>query len=155
MSAQRKLGQTIPGPVKVLPELAFDMLEGKPVPAGLGKTHMPVKVLQPLSFDMQSADMQSAQETPILQLTIAFHPNATAAQIGRDCHQLHVVLSGKGLLPIDCPNDLASGNGDVRLAFQPLDMAHARERIEPMIAAIEAAVRDLQSIRTCEARLAA
>ena len=52
MSAQPEFGQTLPGPVKVLPELAFDMLAGQPIPAGLGKTHMPVKVLQPLSFDM-------------------------------------------------------------------------------------------------------
>src|SRR5262245_3372849 len=114
MSADPKFGRAVPEPVNVLPELTFDMLEGKPIPQGLGKTHTPVNVLPPLSFAMPAR-----QPAPVLQLTIAFRPDATAAQIGRDYHHLFVLLNerdlaqgGSGLQPVAVANDSISPNGE-------------------------------------------
>src|SRR5207237_1166 len=92
MSASPKFGRAVPESANPLPELTLDMLEGQPIPAGLGKTHAPVNVLPPLSFAMPAG-----QPTPVLQLTIAFSNDATAAQIGRDYHRLFVLLNEQDL----------------------------------------------------------
>src|SRR5438876_882511 len=105
MSHNSKFGRAVPQRATILPELALDMLDGKAVPPGLGKTHTPVTVLPPLPFDMLAE-----QATPILQLTVTFRADVTAAQIGRDYHRLYVLLNeqdlaygGRGLRPMHSP----------------------------------------------------
>jgi hypothetical protein len=52
MATHRELGRAAPERVHALPELSFDMFEGQPAPAALGKTATPVAVLPELAFDM-------------------------------------------------------------------------------------------------------
>src|SRR5262245_61017378 len=138
MSAEPKYGRAAPESVNVLPELTLDMLEGKPIPPGLGKTHTPVNVLPPLSFAMPAE-----KPLPVLQLTIAFRPEATAAQIGRDYHRLFVLLNeqdlaqgGSGLQPVEVVNEAISARGEVQLAFRPIDPNNAARRLAKLIETI-------------------
>ncbi len=56
MTPNPKYGQTEPAPVHVLPELAFDLSEGHPLPANLGKTEVPVVFHPELAFDLSAAE---------------------------------------------------------------------------------------------------
>ena len=49
-----------PVPVKVLPELAFDMSEGQPLAPCPGKTSSPVNIMPELVFDIGSAEPEPA-----------------------------------------------------------------------------------------------
>ena len=157
MNTSPKLGRAVPEVVNVAPELTFDMLAGRPTPTGLGKAHNRVNVLQPLSLDMLAE-----RGTPVLRLTIAFRSDATAAQIGRDYHRLYVLLNehdlahgGAGLRPVENPSESPSSNGEVQLAFRPLDPTNAAKRLEIVVAAIQSVASQLQSIHACKARIAA
>lgn len=146
MSADPKFGRTVPESVNGLPELTLDMLAGKSIPPGLGKSHAPVNVLPPLSFAMPAR-----QPVPVLQLLIAFRPDATPAQIGRDYHRLFVSLNaydlaqgGSGLQPMEVANDTISSEGEVPLAFRPIDPHNALPRLAKLIETIEEVLHELK-----------
>ncbi len=68
MNPNREYGQTEPAPVHVLPELAFDLSEGQPLPLKLGLTEVPVVVLPEVAFDLLP------RPVPPLQLTVSLRP---------------------------------------------------------------------------------
>ncbi|MCI0381216.1 MAG: hypothetical protein L0215_26830 [Gemmataceae bacterium] len=157
MSTDPKLVPALPEAVNVLPELTFDMLAGQRNPEALGKTHTPVNVLQSMTLDVLSE-----RGRPVLQLMIAFRPEATAAQIGRDYHRLYVLLNeydlaqgGSGLRPIENASEGISGNDEVQLEFWPIDPSNAAQRFETMIGTIESVTSEFESIRACKIRVAA
>lgn len=62
MTPHRKCGQTAPAPVTILPALAIDMSDGKPLPANLGKTEVPVTVIEGPTLDLGAEVFHGAAE---------------------------------------------------------------------------------------------
>jgi hypothetical protein len=52
MSPDEEYGKSKPAPVRILPPVELDFLAGQPVPPGLGKTHVPVRLLPPLTGEL-------------------------------------------------------------------------------------------------------
>ena len=137
MDPKRNFGQS-EAAVVVLPDLAFDLAEGKPLPgpAQLGKADMPVRVLEELAFDLQSL--------PVLQVTVQVRAEATPTQIGYDLYRLYVALNqldlslnGHGLTP-DEATPLATSNGSCTVTFRPNRPEGAAQRFAQMADLINA-----------------
>src|SRR5436305_2031607 len=130
MTPDRKYGKAELGPINILPELTWDMFEGKPIPPGLGKTETPVTVLPEMACDFASEDT-----TPVLQLSVCLRPEAIPVQIALDLfrlyaavHQLELSLGGRGLIPSGHANGTPAGTS-LSVTFKPTDPTGAADRL--------------------------
>jgi hypothetical protein len=135
MESKQNFSKVEAVPIHVLPDLPFDLSDGKPLPQGLGTTDVPVVVLPELAFDLQAV--------PVLQVTV--RPEATPVQIGYDLYRLYLALnqldlslSGNGLLP-DEDTPRKTTNGSCTLTFKPNRPEGAAQRFVQMAKLINAA----------------
>jgi hypothetical protein len=70
MTPDRKYGKTAPAPVTILPASEIDMSDGKPLPANLGKTEVPVTVIEGPTLDFGPEMFHGAAE-PLRQTPLA------------------------------------------------------------------------------------
>jgi hypothetical protein len=141
MTPDQEYGRTAPAPVHVLPELTFDLAEGRPLPATLGKTTAPVHVLPELAFDLRPGE-----PGPVLQLTVSLRPGATPGEVALDLFRLYRVLNqlelsqrGGGLIPVDALCDVTPTDGTIRVTFRTADPDGAAERLTKLVSAINGA----------------
>lgn len=100
MHNKQRFGRTQAAPLRVLEPLVFDFSKGRPLPPGLGKTHVPVHILPQLAGEMEAL--------PLVRLTLWLRPGATPGGVGADLFALWNTLdhidrqqNGAGLRPAD------------------------------------------------------
>jgi hypothetical protein len=154
MTLNPKYSRTELAPVTILSELAIDMSEGQPVPTSLGKTEVPVCVIQGPTLDFDPT-------VPALQLCLTLRPGATPERVAVDLFRLcaaairlEVSQGGTGLLPGEISYDEPSCNGSLRMTFKPSDARGAAERLAGVVIAIHGA-QDYPSFQCCEAKIIA
>jgi hypothetical protein len=154
MTVNRKYGRTELAPVTTLPELAIDMSEGQPVPTNLGKTEVPVCVIQGPTLDFEPT-------VPALQLCLTLRPGATPAQVAVDLFRLYAAAirlelsqGGTGLLLEEISCDEPSCHGSLQVTFKPSDLRGAAERLAGVVSAIHG-VLDYPSLQRFEAKVVA
>lgn len=116
MESNERFGKTEPAPVRVLPPLVFDFSLGKPLLPGLGKTHVPVRILPELSGEF----------TPVPQVTLRLwlRPGATPAGVGADLFAFWKRLDefdragkGAGIRPADVWSEQTSEGEVIQLVL--------------------------------------
>lgn len=134
MDSNRKYGRTQAAPVRLLPPLVFDFSGGKPPPPGLGKTHVPVRMLPELTGGMTP--------TPVVRLTLWLRPEATAGAVGADLFALWKSLdeldrnqNGAGLRPADVRNEQTADGEVIQivLAFAGTSVIERGDRLRDAI----------------------
>ncbi len=155
MPTNRDYGQTELAPVQVLSEIVFDLSEGQPLPATLGKTEMPVVVLPEVAFDMRPTE-----PVPSLQLTLSLRPGATPGQVALDLFRLYAAVNqlelsehGAGLIPDDASCESTTNDGTMRVTFRPADPKGAAGRLAIVVTSMGDRLK-CDSIVRCEAKVA-
>ena len=74
MTPNEKYGRTEVAPTRILDPVEFDFAAGKPLPPGLGKTHIPVRPVPALSGEMR----------PVLQVTFWVRPSIPPTEVATD-----------------------------------------------------------------------
>jgi hypothetical protein len=149
---ESKYGRTTPGPVIMLPELAIDMSEGRPLPSNLGRTEVPMSVIEGLPLDLGST-------VPALQLRLTLRTGATPGQVAVDLFRLYAAVNqldltqgGTGLMPGEATYDEPTANGTLWVTFRPADPQGATGRLVRIISAINQ-VHDFASLKGLEAKV--
>src|ERR1700722_6102577 len=134
MDPKRKYSKAEVVDTHVLPDMAFDLGEGRKLPEKLGKTAIPSLILPDMAFDLRAF--------PVLQVTVHIRPEATRAQIDRDLqllctalNQLDLSLCGHGLAP-DEELSRQCANGSHTLNFRPNRREGADQRFAKMVTLI-------------------
>src|SRR5437870_4958717 len=99
MTSHDEHDQTAPGPVHLLAEQVFDFSEGQPLTLALGKTDAPVRILPELVFDLRPAGSVPALQLS-LSLQPGIAPGEAALDLFRlytAMNQLDVSHHGSGL----------------------------------------------------------
>jgi len=138
-----------------MPELAFDLSEGHPLPATLGQTESPVVLLPELAFDLSAAE-----PVPSLQMTLTLRPGATPGLVALDLFRLYAAVNqlelsehGAGLIPDDASCESTTNDGTMRATFRPADPNGAANRLGMVVSAMSDALK-YPSVVSCEAKVA-
>jgi hypothetical protein len=136
MTPDNEYGRTEFAPVTILLELAIDMFEGKELPPNLGKTEVPVHVVQGPTLDF-------APTVPVLQLRLIFREGATPEQVAEDICRLFIGMNrvdlshqGAGLLPGEISREGPTSNGTFSVTLKPAELNGAVERLARIASAI-------------------
>jgi hypothetical protein len=150
MTANFNYGKAAVGPVTILSDMPIDMSEGQPLPPTLGKTEVPVCMIQGPTLDF-------GPTVPALQLRLTLRPEATPGQVALDLFRLYAAVNelelshhGAGLMPGDAVHDETPPNGTLSVTFKPAARDGAAERLATVVSAIHDA-QDYPSLQRCEA----
>jgi hypothetical protein len=138
MNPHEEYGQTTPVPVNILPELAWDVSEGQPLPTTLGKTEAPVVILPELV-----CDLKPVEPVPALQLRLSLRTGSPPGEVALDLFRLYTALNqlelshrGSGLTLEDALCDVLPTNGTMRITFKPTDPNGAADRLTELVRVI-------------------
>jgi hypothetical protein len=164
MSADRALGRTIPDSVHNLPEVVFDFSEAQEVGCAVGKTEMPVRLLPELAFDLDSGGSVTILQLT-LSLRSGSTREEVALDLFRlyaALNHLERSHGGSGLSPNDAAFDATVSGGELRVRFTPTERSAAPERLARLVRAINGtagapsdcdAIFGYRSIETCAAQV--
>jgi hypothetical protein len=138
MDPNSQFGKTAPAPVRVLKPVEFDFAQGQPLPPGLGKTHVPVRLLPELAGELVPP--------PAVTVSLWVRPDATPAAVGADLFAVWKALdeydrsqNGAGLQPGEIRNQ-RTADGEVIQLVLAVAGPGAAERLIRLRDAVNGAV---------------
>jgi hypothetical protein len=152
MTPKPEYGKTIPAPTVVLPELETDMTKGQPLPSSLGKTEVPVHVLQELATDF-------GPTVPALHLEVTLQPEAAPWDVSVDLFRLYAAINdldlslhGGGLFPGEASCEERVSNATFSVTFRPAAVDGAAERLARLVRAVNE-TKNYPTLLKCEAKI--
>jgi hypothetical protein len=157
VAEQPRYGRAVIGEVIPLPELAFDLSEGRSL-EGLGRGDAPVHILPEVAFDLSEPE-----GAPALELCLYLRPGKTSGEVALDLFRLYAAVNelelshhGGGLRPTS-GGDFTESERRLRVTFIPTAPEGARERLQKIVAVINTPVSEpprYPAIERYEARVA-